>query len=72
MGFAPEVVCRSSGGPVGISTLAVAVSEQPEKIEGVYEPFLIREGERGEQANGLRQNQVGFVQGRLQFVESDK
>lgn len=38
-------VCdRFNGGPVGLSTLAIAVSEQPETIEDVYEPFLIREG----------------------------
>lgn len=40
-----QVVCeRFAGGPVGLSTLAIAVSEQPETIEDVYEPFLIREG----------------------------
>lgn len=40
-----RVICeRFGGGPVGLSTLAIAVSEQPETIEDVYEPFLIREG----------------------------
>jgi Holliday junction DNA helicase RuvB len=40
-----HVICeRFSGGPVGLSTLAIAVSEQTETIEDVYEPFLIREG----------------------------
>jgi Holliday junction DNA helicase RuvB len=33
-----------SGGPVGLSTLAIAVGEQPETIEDVYEPFLIQNG----------------------------
>jgi Holliday junction DNA helicase RuvB len=32
------------GGPVGLSTLAISVGEQPETVEDVYEPFLIREG----------------------------
>ena len=32
------------GGPVGLSTLAIAVGEQPETIEDVYEPFLIQRG----------------------------
>ncbi|MEY2967366.1 MAG: Holliday junction ATP-dependent helicase RuvB [Actinomycetota bacterium] len=32
------------GGPVGLSTLAIAVGEQPETIEDVYEPFLIQQG----------------------------
>jgi Holliday junction DNA helicase RuvB len=43
--FVLAVLCeRFGGGPVGLSTLAIAVSEQPETIEDVYEPFLIREG----------------------------
>lgn len=33
-----------SGGPVGLSTLAIAVGEQPETVEDVYEPFLIQQG----------------------------
>ena len=32
------------GGPVGLSTLAIAVGEQPETVEDVYEPFLIQLG----------------------------
>ena len=32
------------GGPVGLSTLAIAVGEQPETVEDVYEPFLIQRG----------------------------
>jgi len=33
-----------SGGPVGLSTLAVAVGEQPDTVEEVCEPFLVRAG----------------------------
>jgi len=33
-----------NGGPVGLSTLAIAVGEQPETVEDVYEPFLIQQG----------------------------
>ena len=33
-----------NGGPVGLSTLAISVSEQTETIEDVYEPFLIQQG----------------------------
>jgi Holliday junction DNA helicase RuvB len=33
-----------NGGPVGINTLAVVVSEEPDTIEEVYEPFLIQSG----------------------------
>jgi Holliday junction DNA helicase RuvB len=32
------------GGPVGLNTLAIAVGEQPETVEDVYEPFLIQLG----------------------------
>ena len=35
---------KFSGGPVGISSLAVSVGEEPDTIEEVYEPFLIMEG----------------------------
>ena len=33
-----------SGGPVGLSTLAVAVQEEPDTIEDVYEPYLLQRG----------------------------
>jgi len=35
---------RFAGGPVGLSTLAVAVGEEAETVESVVEPFLVREG----------------------------
>ena len=38
------LVKRFGGGPVGLSTLAVAVSEEPETVEDVAEPFLVRTG----------------------------
>ena len=31
-----------NGGPVGVSSLAVAISEDPTTIEDVYEPFLLK------------------------------
>jgi len=38
-------VCeRFGGGPVGLSTLAVSVGEEPETVEDVYEPFLLQRG----------------------------
>jgi len=40
-----DALCRSfGGGPVGLTTLALAVAEEPETIEEVAEPFLVREG----------------------------
>jgi Holliday junction DNA helicase RuvB len=38
------VVTRFDGGPVGLNTLAVSVGEEPETIESVVEPFLVRIG----------------------------
>jgi len=38
------VLLRFGGGPVGIKSLAVAVGEEAETIEEIYEPFLIQEG----------------------------
>ncbi len=40
-----RAVCvKFSGGPVGLSTLAVAVGEEQDTIEDVYEPYLLQEG----------------------------
>ena len=40
-----EALCRRfAGGPVGLSTLAVAVGEETDTVETVAEPFLVREG----------------------------
>jgi len=37
-------VRRFGGGPVGLNTVAVAVGEEPETVETVAEPFLVRAG----------------------------
>jgi Holliday junction DNA helicase RuvB len=40
-----DALCaRFGGGPVGLSTLAISVSEPPETVEDVYEPYLIQQG----------------------------
>jgi Holliday junction DNA helicase RuvB len=38
------IIDKFSGGPVGMTTIATAVSENPGTIEEVYEPYLIKEG----------------------------
>jgi Holliday junction DNA helicase RuvB len=38
------IVDKFGGGPVGLSTLAIAVGEDPETVEDAYEPFLLLEG----------------------------
>lgn len=48
-----EALCsRFAGGPVGLSTLAVAVGEEAETVETVVEPFLLREGLLGRTPRG--------------------
>ncbi|HSR14503.1 MAG TPA: Holliday junction DNA helicase RuvB C-terminal domain-containing protein, partial [Gemmatimonadales bacterium] len=39
-----SVVHKFDGGPVGLSTLAIAVSEEPETVEDAYEPYLLQIG----------------------------
>jgi Holliday junction DNA helicase RuvB len=62
-----EVLCRRfGGGPVGVSTLAVAVSEERETVEEVAEPFLVRNGllartPRGRVATAAGWNHLGLT-----------
>ncbi|CAD5139223.1 Holliday junction DNA helicase, ATP-dependent component [Microbacterium sp. Nx66] len=46
------LVRRFRGGPVGLSTLAVAVGEEPETVESVVEPYLVRIGFLGRTPRG--------------------
>ncbi|CAB4363660.1 MAG: Holliday junction branch migration DNA helicase RuvB [Actinobacteria bacterium] len=40
-----NAICvQFAGGPVGLSTVAISVGEQPETVEDMYEPFLIQQG----------------------------
>ena len=60
------LVKRFGGGPVGLSTLAVAVGEEPETIETVSEPFLVRLGmllrtPRGRMATAAAWRHAGLV-----------
>ncbi|MDR6938729.1 Holliday junction branch migration DNA helicase RuvB [Arcanobacterium hippocoleae] len=62
-----EAVCkRFNGGPVGLTTLAVSVGEEPETVETVSEPFLVREGflvrtPRGRMATALAWQHLGLI-----------
>jgi Holliday junction DNA helicase RuvB len=46
------LVVRFGGGPVGVATLAVAVGEEPNTVEEVCEPFLVRAGLLARTARG--------------------
>lgn len=55
------IVEKFSGGPVGISSLSVAVSEEAETIEDVYEPYLIQEGFIQRTPRGRTVTEAGHV-----------
>ena len=62
---------KFKGGPVGISTLATAVSESAETLEEVYEPFLIQEGfivrtPRGREVTDLAYRHLGRTKSSFQ------
>lgn len=57
-----RVLCeRFGGGPTGVSTLAVAVGEEPETLESVAEPFLVREGLIARTPRGRVATDAGFA-----------
>lgn len=60
------IVEKYDGGPVGLETIAVSVSEDPETVEDVYEPYLIQLGflsrtPRGRQATRLAYDHLGMA-----------
>ena len=54
------LVIRFNGGPVGLSTLAIAVGEEMETVESVAEPFLVRIGLMARTARGRVATPAGF------------
>ena len=60
------IVEKYEGGPVGLETIAVSVSEDPETVEDVYEPFLMQLGflartPRGRVATKLAYDHLGLI-----------
>ena len=65
------IIEKFKGGPVGLSTIATAVSESSETIEEVYEPFLIQEGflmrtPRGREVTEKAYKHLGKVKANIQ------
>ncbi|MDO1502421.1 Holliday junction branch migration DNA helicase RuvB [Winogradskyella maritima] len=65
------IIEKFKGGPVGITTLATAVSESAETIEEVYEPFLIQQGfimrtPRGREVTEQAYKHLGKIKGPTQ------
>ncbi|MCF0173463.1 MAG: Holliday junction branch migration DNA helicase RuvB [Bacteroidales bacterium] len=59
------IIQKFAGGPVGVTTIATAISEDPGTLEEVYEPFLIKEGfikrtPRGREATELAYTHLGI------------
>jgi len=54
------IVTKFSGGPVGVNSLAVAVGEEPDTIEEVYEPYLIMEGYLNRTSQGRVATELAF------------
>ncbi len=62
------VITKFGGGPVGVGSLAVAVGEEPDTLEEVYEPYLIMEGylkrtSQGRVATELSYQKLGLKPG---------
>ena len=60
------IIDKFKGGPVGVGTIATAVSEKAATLEEVYEPYLIQEGyivrtQRGRIATEAAYNHLGRV-----------
>ncbi len=60
------IIEKFNGGPVGVTTIAMAVGEEPNTIEEVYEPFLVQEGfiqrtPRGRETTEKAYMHVGIV-----------
>lgn len=65
------IIDKFKGGPVGISTIATAVSESTETVEEVYEPFLIQQGfimrtPRGREVTEQAYKHLGKTKGPVQ------
>jgi holliday junction DNA helicase RuvB len=54
------LIDRFNGGPVGVSTLAIAVGEEVETVEAVAEPFLVRNGLMARTPRGRVATQAGY------------
>ena len=60
-GVLVALVERFNGGPVGLSTLAIAVGEEVETVESVAEPFLVRNGLMARTSRGRVATAAGFA-----------
>jgi Holliday junction DNA helicase RuvB len=64
------IINKFNGGPVGINTLAVAIGEEGETIEEVYEPYLVQKGFIDRTSRGRRATERAYSHFDLQKPQS--
>ncbi|HLX71037.1 MAG TPA: Holliday junction branch migration DNA helicase RuvB [Verrucomicrobiae bacterium] len=62
------IIVKFGGGPVGVNSLAVAVGEEPDTLEEVYEPYLIMEGYLQRTSQGRVATELSYKKLRLKPV----
>ena len=66
------IIVKFAGGPVGVSSLAVAVGEEPDTLEEVYEPYLIMEGYLKRTAQGRVATELSYKKLGLTVVKGSQ
>jgi len=66
------VIVKFGGGPVGLNSLAVAVGEEPDTIEEVYEPYLIMEGYLNRTAQGRVATELSYKKLNLTLAKGNQ
>jgi Holliday junction DNA helicase RuvB len=66
------VIVKFGGGPVGLNSLAVAVGEEPDTIEEVYEPYLIMEGYLNRTPQGRVATELSYKKLNVKAIPRDQ
>jgi len=66
------MILKFSGGPVGLSSLAVAVGEEPDTLEEVYEPYLIMEGYLQRTSQGRVATELSYQKLKVKTTKGDQ
>src|SRR6266576_255765 len=66
------VIVKFGGGPVGLNSLAVAVGEEPDTIEEVYEPYLIMEGYLNRTSQGRVATELSYKKLNLSIAKGNQ
>jgi len=66
------IIEKYGGGPVGVNTIAVAVSEESSTIEEVYEPFLIQQGYLKRTPRGREVTHLAYKHFQIEYPKSVK